>query len=161
MIEGLADRQTNIKARLREYNTKIVQVFSIFSRFELLFPEEDMLAALQAPKVMMKSVGHDAEHLMHLSIVNALDLMYFWMYQPRARKALVSILEGMSEEELLIFFRSQLIITRQKEISRFLVDGLVGKHFSKALSFYLDQSPQYMRDMEKLNERFVAVSSKV
>ncbi len=74
------------------------------------------------------------------------------MYQPRARKALTTILRSMSQEEWLIFYRSQLILKRHKEISQVFVDGLVGKQFSKALSFYLDQSTLYLADMKKLGE---------
>lgn len=58
----------------------------------------------------------------------------------------------MSREEWLIFYRSQLILKRHREISQVFVDGLVGKHFAKALSFYLDQSSAYLADMKKLGE---------
>ncbi|ACS78405.1 hypothetical protein [Maridesulfovibrio salexigens] len=152
-IEGLADRQANIKARIAGYKMKITQLFSVFSKLDLMFPEEDVLEMLQSPKIMMRTLSKEARDLEKLIIVNALDLMYFWLYQPRSRKALSSILQSMSREEWLIFYRSQLILKRHKEISQVFVDGLVGKDFSKALSFYLDQSPQYLADMEKLGKR--------
>ncbi len=154
VIEGLADRQTNIRARLQAYQKKISQVFSVFSRLDLLFPEEDVLAVLQSPKVTMITLSREARDLEKLSIVNALDLMYFWMYQPRARKALEILVQEMSEEEWLIFYRSQLILTRHREISQVFVDGLVGRHFAKALAFYLDQSLPYIRDLEELKEKY-------
>ncbi len=152
VIEGVADRQTNVRARLTAYRTKVSQLFTVFSRLDLLFPEEDVLEMLQSPKIMMKTLSSEARDLERLIIVNALDLMYFWMYQPRARKALTTILQGMSQEEWLIFYRSQLILKRHKEISQVFVDGLVGKQFSQALSFYLDQSTLYLADMKKLGE---------
>ncbi|NDV24253.1 hypothetical protein [Desulfovibrio sp. JC022] len=152
-IEGLADRQANIKARLTGYKTKIAQLFSVFSRLDLMFPEEDVLEMLQTPKMMIRTLGKEAQDLERLIIVNALDLMYFWLYQPRSRKALAIVMQNMSREEWLIFYRSQLILKRHKEISQVFVDGLVGKHFSKALAFYLDQSPQYLADMEKLGKK--------
>jgi peroxiredoxin len=71
------------------------------------------------------------------------------MYQPRARKALEIMLQKMTREEWLIFYRSQLVLNRHREISQVFVDGLVGKNFSKALSFYLDRYEQYLIDMEK------------
>ncbi len=154
VIEGLADRQANIKVRLQGYQKKISQVFSVFSRLDLLFPEEDVLALLQSPKVTIMTLSREARDLERLSIINALDLMYFWMYQPRARKALEILVQEMSEEEWLIFYRSQLILTRHKEISQIFVDGLVGRHFAKALAFYLDQSLPYIRDIEKLKEKY-------
>jgi hypothetical protein len=152
VIEGVADRQTNIRARMTAYRTKISQLFTVFSRLDLLFPEEDVLEMLQSPKHMMKTLSNEARDLEKLIIVNALDLMYFWMYQPRARKALTTILWSMSQEEWLIFYRSQLILKRHKAISQVFVDGLVGKQFSRALSFYLDQSAVYLEDMKKLGE---------
>lgn len=153
VIEGLADRQTNIKSRLAGYRTKISQLFAVFSRLDLQFPEEDVLEMLQSPKMMMQTLDYEARDQEKLIIVNALDLMYFWMYQPRARKALKMLAANMSREEWLIFYRSQLVLNRQKEISQVFVDGLVGKNFSKPLSFYLDRSEEYLADMEKLGDK--------
>lgn len=152
IIEGLADRQTNIQARLAAYRMKISQLFSVFSRLDLQFPEEDVLEMLQSPKMMMETLNYEARDQEKLIIVNALDLMYFWMYQPRARKALLMIYQDMSEEEWLIFYRSQLILKRHKEISQVFVDGLVGKNFAKALSFYLDRSEEYLFEMKAIGK---------
>jgi len=153
VIEGLADRQTNIRARLAAYKTKTAQLFAVFSRLDLHFPEEDVLEMLQSPKMMMQTLNYEAREQERFIIVNALDLMYFWMYQPRARKALEILFEKMSQEEWLIFYRSQLVLKRHREISQFFIDGLVGKNFSKALSFYLDRFEQYLVDMEKVGAK--------
>ncbi len=153
IIEGLADRQLNIQARLAAYRTKISQLFAVFSRLDLHFPEEDVLEMLQSPKMIMQTLNYEAREQERFIIVNALDLMYFWMYQPRARKALEKILHKMSREEWLIFYRSQLVLKRNREISQVFVDGLVGKNFSKPLAFYLDRSEQYLADMEKLGAK--------
>ncbi len=154
VIEGLVDRQTNIRAQLTAYRTKISQLFAVFSRLDLHFPEEDVLEMLQSPKMMMETLNYEAREQEKIIIVNALDLMYFWMYQPRARKALTIISQEMSHEEWLIFYRSQLVLNRHREISQVFVDGLVGKNFSKALSFYLDRSGEYLADMEKLGTKW-------
>ncbi|MCG6929139.1 MAG: hypothetical protein LJE64_01180 [Desulfofustis sp.] len=153
VIEGLADRQTNIEVRLRAYRSKIAQIFAVFSRLDLLFPEDDVLDVLQSPKMVLETLDGDASEQETLLIVNALDLMYFWMYQPRARKALQRIVEGMDREQWLIFYRSQLVLKRYREISQVFVNGLVGKNFSKALSFYLDRSEEYLADLQKLGAR--------
>ena len=150
LIEGLADRQTNIRARLAGYRLKISQLFSVFSRLDLMFPEEDVLDILLSPKIMMETLNYEAREQERYLIVNALDLMYFWMYQPRARKAMETIFDKMSQEEWLIFYRSQLVLKRYKEISQVFVDGLVGKNFSKALSFYLANADLYLADLERL-----------
>ncbi len=152
-IEGLADRQVNIRARLAAYRSKISQLFAVFSRLDLMFPEEDVLDILQSPKMMLETLNYEAREQGALVIVNALDLMYFWMYQPRSRKALKRLVQEMSREEWLIFYRSQLVLRRYQEISQFFVDGLVGKNFSKALSFYLDHFEHYLQDLERLEKQ--------
>jgi hypothetical protein len=147
VIEGVADRQNNIRMRLADYLDKISQLFSVYARLDVLFPEEDVLDLLQSPKTLIQAIGEEAEDLKKVFIVNALDLMYLWMYKPRARKALQQLAVTMSSEEWLIFYRSQLILKRDREISQVFVDGLVGRNFAKALSFYLDQADTYLIDM--------------
>ncbi len=95
VIEGLADRQTNIHCppcRLSDQDLTVV--YGVFSRLDLQFPEEDVLEMLQSPKMMMQTLNYEARDQEKLIIVNALDLMYFWMYQPRARKALLMIAQA-------------------------------------------------------------------
>lgn len=150
VIEGLADRQNNIRIRLADYRVKLSQVFSAFARLDVLFPEEDVLDLLQAPKTLIAAIHEEARDLEQVFVVNALDLMYIWMYQPRARKALEQIVQAMSSEEWLIFYRSQLVLKRQREISQVFVDGMVGRNFAKALSFYLDRSDAYLLDMMEM-----------
>ena len=152
VIEGLADRENNIRIRLDDYREKISQLFSGFARLDVLFPEEDVLDMLQSPKALIAAIHKDARDLEKVFIVNALDLLYIWMYQPRARKALQQTVTEMSAEEWLIFYRSQLVLKRHKEISQVFVDGLVGKHFAKALSFYLDQADTYLDDMVQMGK---------
>ena len=157
VIEGLADRQSNVRIRLADYRDKISQMFSVYARLDLLFPEEDVLDLLQSPKTLIAAIHEEARDLKKVFIVNALDLMYIWMYQPRARKALEQIAATMSAEEWLIFYRSQLVLKRHREISQVFVDGMVGRNFAKALSFYLDRSDAYLRDMVgmgKIREKF-------
>ncbi|MBV5316463.1 MAG: hypothetical protein JZU50_01525 [Desulfobulbaceae bacterium] len=150
VIEGLADRQNNVRIRLIDYREKVSQLFAVFARFDVLFPEEDVLELLQKPKTLIAAIHQDARDLEKVFIVNALDLMYIWMYQPRARKALQQTVAAMSTEEWLIFYRSQLVLKRHREISQVFVDGIVGKNFSKALSFYLDRADAYLQDMVQI-----------
>jgi hypothetical protein len=152
VIEGLADRQTNIRIRLADYKSKLTHLFGLFAHLDMLFPEEDVLDMLQSPKMFIETMNYEARDLERAFIVTALDLMYFWMYQPRARKALQLIIEDMSTEEWLIFYRSQLILKRYREISQIFVDGLVGKHFSKALAFYLEQYGDYLTGMTRISQ---------
>jgi hypothetical protein len=153
VIEGLADRQKNVKIRLADYKAKLASVYDAFSRLDVIFPEEDVLDMLESPKTFMAVINYEARDLEKVLIVNALDLMYFWWYQPRANKALEMIMQDMTKEEWLIFLRSQYVLRRYREISQLFVDGLVGKTFSKALSFYLDHSDDYLRAMETMGKR--------
>lgn len=148
IIEGLADRHNNVRTRLSDYRAKLVGMYDAFARLDVLFPEEDVLDMLQSPKMFIETISYEARDLEKVLIVNALDCMYFWLYQPRAAKALEIISRDMSKEEWLIFLRSQYVLKRYREISQMFVDGLVGKNFSKALAFYLDRSDRYLRDME-------------
>jgi hypothetical protein len=150
VIEGLADRQSNIRIRLADYQAKLNQVFSTYARLDMLFPEDDVLDLLQSPKALIAAIHKEARDLEKVFIVNALDLMHIWMYQPRAHKALQQIVVGMSTEEWLIFYRSQLVLKRQREISQVFVDGVVGRNFAKALAFYLDRSDAYLLDMVEM-----------
>ena len=166
VIEGLADRQNNVRIRLADYREKLSQMFSVYARLDVLFPEEDVLDLLQSPKTLIAAIHEEAHDLKKVFIVNALDLMYIWMYQPSARKALQQIVVTMSTEEWLIFYRSQLVLKRQREISQVFVDGMVGRNFAKALSFYLDRSDAYLLDMveigkgrEKYQQKYGVVST--
>jgi hypothetical protein len=153
VIEGLADRQNNIRMRLHDYRDKMSQMFSVYARLDLLLPEEDVLDLLQSPKALIEVIGEGGEDLKKIFIVNALDLMYLWMYKPRARKALQQIAVTMSTEEWLIFYRSQLVLKRDREISQLFVDGLVGRNFAKALSFYLDRADAYLADLVEMGRQ--------
>lgn len=153
IIEGLGDRHTNIRLRLSDYRTKLTGMFNAFAHLDMLFPEEDVLDMLQSPKMFMETMSYEARDLERVLIVNALDLMYFWFYQPRAPRAVAMIMAGMSQEEWLIFLRSQYVLKRYREISQMFVDGLVGKKFSRALSFYLEHFDAYLQSMETLGER--------
>jgi hypothetical protein len=117
---------------------------------ELLFPESDVCEMLESPKSFIRAIKAEAFDLEKIVIINALDLLYFWMYQPRAEGALHAIMREMSLEERQIFIRVQSVLERNREISQLFVDGIVGKNFSRALSFYLDRSGPYLTAIKKM-----------
>lgn len=143
-IEGLADRYQNIQIRIRDYRGKLSQLFDTYSHMEILFPESDVIEMLNSPEGFIHTIKKEAGDLEKIVIINALDLLYIWMYQPRARSALVSIMKEMSSEERQIFLCTQFVLERNREISQLFVDGVVGKNFSRPLSFYLDRSKGYL-----------------
>ena len=177
VIEGLADRANNRRHRVFDYTLKLRQMFDTFTELELSFPDQDVLEVLKDPKIVLgwgvdgkgacmpqatapyagpqsgggSSASNDeAMRFERTLIINALDLMYFWYYQPRARDVLRGVLRKMSLEERTIFMRCQDVLEREHEISLMVVDGMLGRNFSKALSFYLDRWKPYLGAMRKL-----------
>ncbi|MCG6880483.1 MAG: hypothetical protein LJE96_15215 [Deltaproteobacteria bacterium] len=153
LIEGLADRYQNIQTRLRDYRTKMEQIFETYARVELLFPETNTLEILKSPGRLSTAKSSEIRDLGKILIIFSLDLLYFWMYQPRARSAWELIIKSLTREEQRIVLGSQQILSQQKRISLLIVEGLLGKHFSKALSFYLDCFQEYLDSQEKMMER--------
>jgi len=156
-IEGLVDRAQATRLRVWDYKVKLSQLFDTFQRLELRFPQEDVLALLESPKQFMLTMSYEDKGLENIIIVNALDLLYFWMYQPRARSVLATCLQEMSVEERKVFLLSQYVLLREHEISQLFLDGLVGKNFARALAFYLDTSREYLEDIQALAARLEIV----
>lgn len=150
LIEGPADKAEYLRRRHWDYVHRFEQLFACIARLEVLMPEEDVMDLLRRPKDFIKSAGHEARELEKIIIVCALDLMYFWFYQPRARSTLSLRLATMPEEERLNFVNSQVVLTRVHDVSQMLVDGLVGHKFAWALAFYLGRHEEYLRDMSRL-----------
>lgn len=153
IIEGVADRYQNIRMRLRDYRGKLTRLFDAYARLELLFPEVETLKLLAAPEKLAAAPGGEIQDLKKIMIADSLDLLYFWMYQPRARSAFCSLLRGLSGEERHILMGYQSILGQKREVTLLLVEGLVGKNFAKALSFYLDYHQEYLDALKKIQRR--------
>jgi hypothetical protein len=147
IIEGSADRFNNMRIRREDYALKIRQTFEVFAKLELLFPRENVSKMLEEPAAFIKTLSEQSEDLKEIMIVNALDLLHFWMYQPRARDAFKEILLSLTEDEREILLLSQNILKCEKPVSEMFVNGLVGKKFSVPLAFYLESSKQYLEDL--------------
>ena len=150
IIEGTADRDLNIRSRLSDYRNKLTQLFDTYARLEVLLPQVRVLDALRTVEDTRYRSFSDARDLKKLIILHCLDLLYFWMYQPRARVALKTILSTLSDEEHRILLQSQNLLKNQREIGQMFLDGLIGSNFSKGLSFYLDRSGDYLKTVEKM-----------
>jgi hypothetical protein len=83
-------------------------------------------------------------------MVHALDLLYFWMYQPRAREALRRFVQTLAEDERQILASSQCTLERNREISQLLIDGILGDNFPRPLSFYLSRYKEYLESIKGL-----------
>jgi len=150
LIEGFADRQTNMRMRHWDYETKLARVFDTYARLELLFPEKDVLVMLRKPADFLKMLSEEASGMEITLIINALDLMHFWLYLPRAHDRLRHLVRKMAQEERIILLRSQLVLVCEQEVSQLFVGGLVGRNFGRALAFYLDRHNEYLRAMAHL-----------
>ena len=75
--------------------------------------------------------------------------MYFWYYQPRGQQMFRDILADAGPDERRMLIRAQEILLRKRAISGMFLDGLVGKHFDRALAFYLGRVDTYLAAMKK------------
>ena len=150
IIEGLADRHKNIQARLREYTTKLAQLFDIYAQLELLYPEVQTFKILDYSANSEYQVNAEARDLEKIIMIHALDLLYFWMYQPRSRTALRQFLVSLTEDERHILFSSQFTLQRHREVSQLFIDGILGYNFQRPLSFYLSRYEGYLEEVKRL-----------
>jgi hypothetical protein len=150
IIEGLADRHKNIQDRLREYTGKFAQLFDIYAQLELLYPEVQTFKILDDTANPGRRANAEARDMEKIIMVHALDLLYFWMYQPRSRTALRQFLQTLAEDERHILFSSQFTLQRHREISQLFIDGILGDNFPRPLSFYLSRYESYLKDVKRL-----------
>lgn len=153
-IEGTADRNVALRLRHKDYNSKIARLLEVHGRLEAMFPKADVAACLASPKEFFRTLGLEALELEAQQIINSLDLMYFWMLQPRARVVFKKKLAGASPEERQIILRTQRLLERKRPVSELFLQDLVGKNFSPPLAFYLDRSASYLADMRGLADEF-------
>jgi hypothetical protein len=150
VIEGLADRHKNIQNRLREYTSKFAQLFDIYAQLELLYPDVRTFRILDRPDNSQSRTSAEARDLEKIIMIHALDLLYFWLYQPRSRTALRQFLHTLSEDERHILVSSQFTLLRHREISQLFIDGILGDNFPRPLSFYLSRYEDYLKDVKRL-----------
>ncbi len=150
IIEGLADRHKNIQARLREYTIKFAQLFDIYAQLELLYPEVKTFKILDYSANSEHRADAEARELEKIIMIHALDLLYFWLYQPRSRTALLQFLGTLAEDERHILVSSQFTLQRHREISQLFIDGILGNNFQRPLSFYLSRYEGYLEEIKRL-----------
>ncbi|MEJ2040235.1 MAG: hypothetical protein P8X55_15085, partial [Desulfosarcinaceae bacterium] len=150
IIEGLADRFQNIERRRNALKQIIRQTLDTYADLELLLPEAQVMEYLKSPEKWEGKIPADVRDLAKRMFVHALDLLYFWMYQPRARIALRSQIRTLSPEERDILLQAQIVLRQERPISQMFVDGILGKGFAEPLAFYLSQAPAYLAAVDKL-----------
>ncbi|MDR1856229.1 MAG: hypothetical protein LBR22_03605 [Desulfovibrio sp.] len=144
MIEGYADRNNNIRLRRLDYADKWQRLLEMYTHLELAYPERNILGLLAQPERLLE-LARETDPRLEVGIVaNALDMMYFHYYQPQAQQTLLRMIAGMTPEECVLLARSQFVLSREKEISVMLLNGLVGENFAQTLSFYLSRHREYL-----------------
>ena len=87
-------------------------------------------------------------------IINALDLMYFWMYQPRARlvfeEQLAALEPGGAADHPAHAAAPRAQAARQRDVPA----RSGGEEFSPPLAFYLDNMAAYLHDMRLLAAKY-------
>ncbi|CCK80098.1 hypothetical protein [Desulfobacula toluolica] len=151
IIEGTADRFHNMGLRKRDIKKKFSDLFDTYSKLEFLFPEVEELKILEKSEELFNSRNSEVKDLARMIIINSLDLFYFWMYLPRARTVMIDMVSRLTPEEKIIFLQSQKILEHEQYISRLFVDGILGRNFSRPLSFYLTTYKNYLYSIEKIN----------
>jgi hypothetical protein len=150
IIEGLSDRYANIRLRMRDYRQKFNSLLDVYSELELLHPDVRTFDILRAPSEKKATARAETIEMERTIMLHALDLLYFWMYQPRARSAFKRFIESLSEDERQIMVSSQFTLQRNREISQLFIDGIFGNNFPKPLSFYLARYTEYLSSIKDL-----------
>ncbi len=149
-IEGTADRYNNIRMRLREYKNKFRELLGIYAQLELLYPDVESFKILDYSWDFNGKANAEARDLEKIIMIHALDMLYFWMYQPRCRVAFPQFLRTLSEDERHILVSSQFTLQRHREISQMFIDGILGINFPRPLSFYLSRYEEYLEQIKHL-----------
>ncbi|NNF97969.1 MAG: hypothetical protein HKM93_01190 [Desulfobacteraceae bacterium] len=144
VIEGTADRYNNIQMRLRAYKNKFRDLIDVYAQLELCYPDVESHRVLEYASHSREKACAEAQDLEKIIMIHALDLLYFWMYQPRARVAMKEFLSSLSEDERHILVSSQFTLLRHREVSQMFIDEMLGKNFPKPLSFYLSRHEEYL-----------------
>ena len=149
IADGFADKERNIRKRIADYKSRLSEALSFYARLEELFPEKNVPALLARPDALPKTLKAIEPRLWLDMVINALDLMYFWYYQPRANYAFRICMKRFSRSERVVLLRMQQILMLEKEVSQLLVNGLVGRNFAGPLSFYLARNEEYLSRMKE------------
>ncbi len=152
IIEGLSDRYKNIQSRLREYTIKFAQLFKIYAQLELLYPDVQTFKILDYSAKAGHQENAEARDLEKVIMIHSLDLLYFWMYQPRSRSALSSVFRHPDRRGADTFWwTASLPCRRHREISQLFIDGILGNNFPTTLCLSIYHATQgYLEEIKRM-----------
>lgn len=149
VIEGYADSRNNRRMRHWDYAGKLEKQRDANALHALAQHVGEPVSSAAASKP--GNIQTSAQRNKHIRCIHALDLMYFWFYQPRAQEVFSELLHGMSRAERKTLARQQLVLCRRREISRMLIDGsLVGDNYRPVLIFYINHRHTYLRALFRM-----------
>ena len=156
VVEALADRAMYLRSRMGDFKRKKQDLFDLAAALELINPETGVDQLLAGNALFEQSRIRESS-LMVRVYLNALDLMYIWMRQPRAPQVISKILLGVSPEERRFYLAIQQQLKSEKEITALLNSGLFGEEGgTRLLSFYRRAYKLYLAETA-----FLATEKKV
>ena len=150
LVEGYADKKSYTWFRKWDYRLAFEKLYSQFTQLELIFPEKGSAEMLKKPQEVLTIIKDRDKQLYINIIINALDLMYLYYYQPRSISTLKKIVHSVSENEKLALLRMQYVLFCHKDISQLFIDEMLGENYARALSFYLDTHEDYLKQLQKI-----------
>ncbi len=150
VVEALADRALFIKSRLGDLRRKQSDIFKLISDLELIVPDKELYQLLNDNALFELSRVRESE-LNDRIFINALDLMYLWMRQPRASQVISKALNKASFEERRLFSALQHQLSREKEIVTLLSSDVFGPGSSRTLNFYSKAWKLYLAELDRLH----------
>lgn len=149
LIEGFADRNSYVRMRQSDYDSKLNQIYSSLARQELIFPHHDLEDMLRTPAVYWHELHSKDAAAARQVAAHLLDMMYMWYYQPRAREVFWRKLCAAPPEERTAILSMHGLLTLEREMSTLILDGLLGREFARALAFYLQKNRNYVRELRR------------
>ncbi|MBR5705616.1 MAG: hypothetical protein IKX21_06595, partial [Deltaproteobacteria bacterium] len=127
---GISDKENNLRRRMEDCHILLNEMLSLYSRMTSLFPERDARSLLADPEDLKRLLDDRAPDIWQELVVNALDLMHGWYFQPRANYALSHHMRRLTAEERMVFLNMQQVLRMEKQISQMLINGLAGRGFA-------------------------------
>ncbi|MBB5142435.1 hypothetical protein [Desulfovibrio intestinalis] len=149
VIEGFADRNHYLRMRQSDYDSKFAQIFKNLAKQELLFPHRNLTKMLQSPHEFWSQLGKKDALVARQALEHMLDMMYMWYFKPRARQAFWQRINAIPAEEKQGILALHSLLRLEHEITTQLLQGLLGKDFSRALTFYLQKHHEYLQELKK------------
>lgn len=148
IIEGFADRNHYLRMRQSDYDSKFAQIFKNLAKQELLFPQRSLATMLQSPREFWSQLSRKDEQAARQALEHILDMMYMWYFKPRARQVFWQRIHAIPPEERQGILALHSLLRLEHEITTQLLQGLLGKDFSRVLTFYLQKNNEYLQEME-------------